>query len=96
MTDATLRQWERQGVGNVAAVVVDRRTSGVLAWVGSTDYFDAYHAGAIDYTDVRRSSGSTLKPFLYGLALERGIITPATILADLPRGAADITNADKL
>ncbi len=42
-----------------------------------------------------RSSGSTLKPFLYGLALERGIITPATLLADLPRGAADITNADK-
>ncbi len=96
MAEATLRQWERQGVGNVAAVVVDRRTNEVLAWVGSTDYFDEVHAGAIDYTEVARSSGSTLKPFLYGLALERGIITPATLLADLPRGASDVTNADKL
>ncbi len=71
------------GAGNAAVVVVDRASREVLAWVGSTDYFDGGRAGAIDYTAVPRSPGSTLKPFLYALALERGAITPATILDDL-------------
>jgi penicillin-binding protein 1C len=64
--------------------------------VGSTDYFHPYHAGAIDYTNVPRLAGSTSKPFLYGLALERGLITPPTIFADLPPGASGLTNADKI
>src|SRR5207244_2611201 len=44
---------------------------------------------------VPRSPGSTLKPFLYALALERGAITPATILDDILRTPGDITNADE-
>lgn len=92
----SLRGWESQGAGNAAAVVLDRRTNEVLAWVGSGDYFDAAHAGAIDYTEVARSPGSALKPFVYALALERGAITPGTILDDLERGAGGIANADGL
>jgi penicillin-binding protein 1C len=88
--------WRAQGAGNAAAVVLDRRTLEVLAWVGSADYFDAAHAGAIDFTGVPRSPGSALKPFVYALALERGVITPATVLDDLERGAGGITNADDL
>src|SRR5205814_10287013 len=68
----------------------------VRACVGSTGYFDAAHAGAVDFTAVRRSPGSALKPFFYALALERGVITPATILDDLDRGAGGIGNADDL
>ncbi|MCP4903235.1 MAG: glycosyl transferase, partial [bacterium] len=67
----------------------------VLAWIGSTDYFDDNHAGAIDYARVSRSPGSTLKPFLYALALERGVIAPHQILDDLNRGAGGIGNADE-
>src|SRR5439155_399543 len=66
-----------------------------VAWVGSAGYFDARHAGAYDYAGVPRSPGSTLKPFLYALALERGAITPATILDDILRTPGDITNADE-
>ncbi len=96
MAEATLRQWERQGVGNVAAVVVDRRTNEVLAWVGSTDYFDdVSRRGHRLYRSAallgKHPEAVPLRP-----GSERGIITPATLLADLPRGASDATNADKL
>jgi penicillin-binding protein 1C len=88
--------WEKQGAGNAAVIVVDRRRNAVVARVGSTKWADAEHAGAIDYARVPRSPGSALKPFLYAVALERGTITPATILPDLDRGAGGITNADDL
>lgn len=92
----TVRGFEAQGAGNAALVLADRATGEILAWVGSTDYFDAAHAGAIDYARVPRSPGSALKPFLFALALERRTITPATILDDLDRGPGGITNADDL
>jgi penicillin-binding protein 1C len=93
-TCKALEAWRLEGAGNGAVIVLDRKTNEVLAWVGSNDYFDEAHAGAIDYTSVPRSPGSSLKPFIYALALDRGIITPATILDDLQRGAGGITNAD--
>ena len=89
-----LRQHPELSSANAAIVVLDRGSNEVRAWIGSSGYFDARRAGAIDYTAVPRSAGSTLKPFLYGLALERGVITPATILDDLSRGAGGIGNAD--
>jgi penicillin-binding protein 1C len=86
--------WARQGAGNAAVMVVDARTREVLACVGSAGFFDGTHRGAIDFTRVARSPGSTLKPFLYALALELGTITPATVLDDLHRAPGGITNAD--
>ncbi len=94
MVLAALERWEARGAGNAAMVVVDRHGWAVRAWVGSSDYFDRRHAGAIDYARVPRSPGSVLKPFLYALALERGVIRPDTILDDLRRGAGGIGNAD--
>ena len=96
ITYKAVQAWEAQGARNAAVMVVDRETNEVRAYVGSTGYFDDAHAGAIDYTAVRRSPGSTLKPFFYALALERGVITPATILDDLDRGAGGIGNADEM
>lgn len=90
----TLDHWEAKGAGNAALMLVDLQDLGVLAAVGSADYFDRRRAGALDYTRVPRSPGSTLKPFVYALALERGQITPATILDDLPGGMGWVQNAD--
>lgn len=87
--------WEPQGARNAAVVVLERATARVLAWVGSADYFDARRAGAIDYARVPRSPGSALKPFVYALALERGTITPASVLDDVERGPGGIGNADE-
>jgi penicillin-binding protein 1C len=91
---AAVRSWEGRGAANAAIVVLDLRGLEVLAWAGSTGYFDARHSGALDYARVERSPGSTLKPFLYALALERGRIGPASVLDDLQRAPSGITNSD--
>lgn len=95
IADDAVSQWQSNGVGNAAVVLLDRETNGVLAWVGSTDYFDRDQAGALDFARTPRSPGSTLKPFFYALALERDRITPATILDDLPAISDGIVNADR-
>jgi penicillin-binding protein 1C len=94
MTWQALRDWRARGAGNASLIVVDLRRQEVLAWVGSAAYFDDEDHGAIDYARVRRSAGSTLKPFLYALALERGAITPTTMMDDLERGPGGVANAD--
>ncbi len=93
---AAVNQWKRQGVGNAAVVLLERESNGVLAWLGSTDYFDREQAGALDFAQTPRSPGSALKPFIYALALEQGKITPATILDDLPAASFGVVNADRL
>ncbi len=69
-------------VGNGAVVVIDNRRAEVVAMVGSADYFSP-HGGQINGAWARRSPGSTIKPFTYLLAFERGS-TPADVVADLP------------
>ena len=69
---------------SVAILAVDHGTGEVLARVGSADYFDADRAGQVDMTTATRSPGSTLKPFIYGLGFEDGIIHPETAIEDRP------------
>jgi penicillin-binding protein 1C len=59
-------------ISQAGVVVLRNRDGAVLAMVGSADYFDAAHAGAVNVTTIHRRPGSTLKPFVYGLALEAG------------------------
>jgi penicillin-binding protein 1C len=69
---------------SVAIVAVDNATGEVLARVASSDYFDERRAGQVDMTDALRSPGSALKPFIYGLAFEDGIVHPETLIDDRP------------
>src|SRR5215208_3305546 len=69
---------------SVAIVAVDHATGEVLARVASADYFDASRAGQVDMTQAVRSPGSTLKPFIYGLGFEDGLIHPETLIEDRP------------
>jgi penicillin-binding protein 1C len=69
---------------SVAILAVDHVTGDVLARVGSADYFDAGRAGQVDMTTAIRSPGSTLKPFIYGLGFEDGVIHPETTIEDRP------------
>jgi penicillin-binding protein 1C len=69
---------------SVAIIAVDNESGDVLARVGSPDYFDTMRAGQVDMTRAVRSPGSTLKPFIYGLAFEDGFVHPESLIDDRP------------
>jgi penicillin-binding protein 1C len=69
---------------SVAILAVDHASGEILARVASSDYFDARRAGQVDMTQALRSPGSTLKPFIYGLGIEDGLIHPETMIDDRP------------
>ncbi len=78
-----LSRYADSRVTNAAVVAIDNSTGAVIGWVGSRDFKDDIHSGQIDGTLIRRQSASTLKPFLYARALEKGW-TAATLLPDVP------------
>ena len=72
------------GINNASALLIDSTTMQVKALVGSADYHDAAIAGQVNGVLGKRSPGSTLKPFIYALALDQGLIHSASILKDAP------------
>ena len=80
---------------SVAIVAVDHATGEVLARVAGADYFDERRAGQVDMTQAVRSPGSTLKPFIYGLAL-RGRADPSRDADRGPAGALRQLRAGEL
>lgn len=91
-----IQQHQRLGVSNAAVMLVDARNMEVKAAVGSVDFFNRTIQGQMNGTDMKRSPGSTLKPFIYGLALDQGLIHPNTVLKDVPHrfGAYNPENFD--
>ena len=69
---------------SVAILAVDNTSGEVRARVASADYFDTRRAGQVDMTQALRSPGSTLKPFIYGLGFEDGLLHPETLIDDRP------------
>lgn len=75
----------RLGPGlSIAMVLADGQTGEVLGHVGSAGFGEDSRAGWIDMTRVARSPGSALKPFIYGLAFEEGVVAAETIISDRP------------
>jgi len=69
---------------SLAILVMNNRTGGVEAYVGSADFFNTERAGHVDMVEALRSPGSTLKPFIYGMALDQGLIHSQSLLMDVP------------
>ncbi len=82
LLDEQLRRLSDRNVRDAAAVVLDNASGAVLAWVGAAGA--ASKAPAVDGVMAARQAGSTLKPFLYGLAFEKRYLTPASLLEDSP------------
>ena len=97
--DATLqRQLEELAINwkgrlparsSLAMIVVDHTTMNVRGWVGSVDINDDSRFSHVDMVSAIRSPGSVLKPFVYGLAMDDGLIHPASLLQDVPRRTGD-------
>ncbi len=84
-------QFSDLGINNAAALLVDYRDMTVKAWVGSADYSNPEIHGQINGVLTKRSPGSTLKPFIYALALDQGVLHPRTILRDEPASFGPFT-----
>ena len=72
----------QRNVADGAVLVLDNASGAVLAWVGSSGHLSA--APAVDAVVALRQAGSTLKPFLYGMAFASRRLTPASLLDDAP------------
>ena len=74
---------------SAAILVVEAQTMAVRAYLGSVDINDPRRFGHVDMISALRSPGSTLKPFLYGMALDEGLIHSESLLQDVPRRYGD-------
>ncbi|HVX26102.1 MAG TPA: penicillin-binding protein 1C, partial [Parafilimonas sp.] len=81
-------QLKAQNINNAAVIVINNKTHEVMAYVGSPSFEDRAHYGEVDGVQASRSPGSTLKPLLYGLSFDAGLITPKTVLEDVPLNIA--------
>ena len=79
-----LKLYGERGIRNASSVLVDTRDMSVKAWVGSADYWNRDIHGQVNGVLAKRSPGSTLKPFVYALALDQGVLHPQTMVRDLP------------
>jgi penicillin-binding protein 1C len=75
-------------INNAAVLVINNHTMEVEAYVGSADFNNPFDGGQVDGIRAVRSPGSTLKPLLYATAFDKGIITPKSILNDVPTNFA--------
>ncbi len=78
------QRFEHSGVLGASVVVLDVKTGAVRVLVGSPNFWSE-NAGQVNGAVVRRSPGSTLKPFVYAMAMDEGLCTPQTMVADIPR-----------
>lgn len=79
-----LQRWLLQGITNGAVVIIENETRAVRALVGSRAFFDTKNEGQVNGALAPRSPGSALKPFIYALAMDRGLIAPESQLYDIP------------
>ncbi len=79
-----LSNLRNEGITNGAIVILDNKLHEVLTMVGSGDFNDHFHDGQVNATLAPRSPGSALKPFIYAQALQKGLISPAHYLEDVP------------
>lgn len=93
LAEEALVELRLRGAEHAAVMVIDRASREALVQLGSAGYHGT-GTGAIDFTRRPRSPGSTLKPFIYALGLERGRIAADSVLADLPGRSWGIGNYD--
>jgi penicillin-binding protein 1C len=80
-----------RGIRNAVAIAIDTRDMGIKALVGSADYKSAEIQGQVNGALAKRSPGSALKPFIYALGFDQGVLHPQTVLRDVPTAFGPFT-----
>jgi len=88
---------EYKGIKNLSALVIETETRKVRAYLGSQNFYDKKNNGEVDGVFASRSTGSILKPFLYALSIDEGLILPQSLITDTPTyfGVYAPENADQ-
>lgn len=73
-----------RNIRNAAVIVIDNRTHKVITYVGSSGFNDTLDGGQVNGAAAVRQPGSTLKPLLYALCFDEGLLTPKTVMPDVP------------
>ncbi len=94
LTRNYLNYLKNNGIRNGAVLVVETKSGKIRAYIGSQDFFDEKAAGQVDGVQAPRSTGSILKPFLYGLSMDEGFILPDTVMLDIPSHYGSFTPAN--
>ena len=94
---AYIKSNQKKGFYNASALLLNHETMGIEAMVGSSDFYDNSIFGQVNGTAAKRSPGSTLKPFVYALGIDQGIIHPLSLMKDSPKKFGGFTpeNYDK-
>lgn len=71
-------------INNAAVIVINNITHTVISYIGSADFFDSTDGGQVNGAAAVRQPGSTLKPLLYAIGIDNGLMTPKTVTTDVP------------
>jgi penicillin-binding protein 1C len=79
-----IRSQRLRNIRNAAVIILDNKTKKVITYIGSSDFADTLDAGQVNGANAVRQPGSTLKPLLYAICFDEGLLTPKTMMADVP------------
>lgn len=77
------RRLQSKNIRNASVVIIDNATHNVITYIGSADFTDTTDAGQVDGAAATRQPGSTLKPLLYGMCIDEGLLTPKSVITDV-------------
>lgn len=84
LTEDYIRNLRLKNIRNASVIILDNKTHQVVAYVGSANFSDTTDGGQVNGAAAIRQPGSTLKPLLYGLCFDEGLLTPKTVINDVP------------
>ncbi len=77
------RSLSLKNIRNAAVIVIDNNTHKIIAYIGSANFRDTIDGGQVNGAAAIRQPGSTLKPLLYGICIDEGILTPKMVITDV-------------
>ncbi|WP_276500442.1 penicillin-binding protein 1C [Terrimonas pollutisoli] len=79
-----VRAQRLRNIKNAAVVIIDNKSHKIISYVGSSDFTDTTDGGQVNGAKAIRQPGSTLKPLLYAMCFDEGLLTPKTVMTDVP------------